>query len=149
MNEGIQVNINVLSIEEEYSSFAPMDAGRIKNNRDLLKLSQQLVTEVCVSEQVIKVHSGIRYQIQDDEVSSLIICTTYRVQPFEELLQIDKEKKQIRFSADFIPTLISAAYDSLRGIFYEKTKGSVLSELPLPLSSPATLSSINRFKVTD
>ncbi|MCR5519321.1 MAG: hypothetical protein K6F21_03220, partial [Bacteroidales bacterium] len=111
--------------------------------------STQIHTDVATKEQMIKIHSAVKYQIQDDTVASLSICMAYRVSPFDEIIRIDKDKKQINFSADFISPLLCSTYDTMRGIFHEKTKDTFLSKYSVPLSSPAMLASFNKFKVVD
>ncbi len=147
MSGQIQISFEIVSITEE--SFTPVQKDSIPgiDGKNQLRVSTQILTEVDSKNHLIKIHSGVKYQIQDDVVSSLSICVAYRVSPFDDLISIDREKKQINFSADFIPPLLSSTYDTLRGVFYEKIKDTFLSNYSVPLSSPSVLASFNRFKV--
>lgn len=147
MNSEIQISLEIASITEEGFTPVRIDCVPGKDAKNHMKVSTQILTEVDSKNHLIKIHSAVKYQVQDVIVLSLAICVAYRVSPFNELISVDREKKQISFSADFIPTLLSTTYDTLRGVFYEKTKGTIMSDFSVPLSSPSMLASFNRFKV--
>ena len=71
----------------------------------------------------------------------------FRIDNMTRFVIIDKNNNRLNFKADLIPTFLNVAIGGLRGVLYEKTKGSVLSKYPLPLVDMRDVMKWNTFHV--
>ncbi|OMP81225.1 hypothetical protein [[Flexibacter] sp. ATCC 35208] len=63
----------------------------------------------------------------------------FHVDNLEELVEFDEEKKIVVADGDLGITLAGIAYSTARGIIFDKTQGTLLKGLILPIISPNQL----------
>ncbi len=57
----------------------------------------------------------------------------FHIDKLDEILVASDNKQSIKFNVDIIPDLIAIACDTMRGIVFEKNKGTILEKFILPL----------------
>lgn len=90
-------------------------------------------TFVDVESEEVRVKGGVMYRCGEREALKLEMFVTFAVESLGEIVTIDDESKEINFKVDIIPTFISSAIGVMRGVIFEKTKGSSLADVPFPL----------------
>jgi hypothetical protein len=73
----------------------------------------------------------------------------YSVLSLDAVMDVDKENKKLNMKVNIIPTLLGAAYSSLRGIVYARTLETPLEKYPIPMIDLNTLLSKNGISVIE
>ena len=141
MAEERKVTFSLQSIHEE--KFEMMEKSPIRE----LRVYHLMETEIHPQEETIYVRSGIRYSNEEDVLCECVIGIQYGLEDFNSLIHIDEDSKRINFSSSFIPTFLNMTYGTLRGVLFEKVKGTSLSSYPLPPISMQELEKMNHFRV--
>lgn len=147
MSDQIQINVSIDSILER--RFFIAESGFIPSGdiAKLMKVNHLIDTEIDTSNHKLTVDAGVKYSLEEQTLCELIISVVFLLEPFDSLLRIDSNQRTILFSAEFMPTLLNVAYGTLRGVLYEKTKGSPLAAFPLQMAQIEELTKMNRFRV--
>lgn len=116
-------------------------------NGDLLYIQFICQTFLNESSGEVKLRVGTKYNLADVNIMSLELMFIFYIDDMASFVTIDKEENQLNFKADLIPTFMNVAFGGMRGVLYEKTKGSVLSKYPLPLIDMADIMKWNTFHV--
>lgn len=145
MEQDIKVRFGLEALEEQefkmLSSFPdPLDAGA-------LEARYLIETEIIRSREKVKVTTGVKYSAGERSLCELVISAVFGIAPFTDVVMVDESKKTVSFSKEIVPTLLNIAFGALRGVLYEKTKGTVLAAFPLPLIPLPELVEMNRFRV--
>lgn len=147
MTDKIQINVSIDSILER--RFSIVDSSLLPSNDivDRLKVNHLIDTEIDTNSHKLTVDAGVKYFFVEQTLCELIISIVFLLEPFDSLIKIDSDQRTISFSAEFIPTLLNAAYGTLRGVLSEKTKGTPLAAFPLQMAQIDELTKMNRFRV--
>ena len=145
MEQDIKVRFGIEALEEQKFEFSssvqdPVDAGA-------LEVRYLIETEILRSEERIKVTTGVKYSLRETPLCELIIDAVFGMAPFSEIVVIDESKKTVSFTKEVMPTLLNITFGALRGVLFEKTRGTSLEAFPLPLISMPDLVEMNRFRV--
>ncbi len=145
MEQDIKVRFGIEALEEQKFEFSssvpdPIDASA-------LEVRYLIETEILRSEERIKVTTGVKYSLRETPLCELIIDAVFGMAPFSEIVVIDESKKTVSFTKEIVPTLLNITFGALRGVLFEKTKGTSLGAFPLPLISMPDLVEMNRFRV--
>lgn len=145
MEQEIKIRFSIDGIEEksfELSSSIPhqIDAGS-------LQVRYLIETEILRTQEKARVMAGVKYSTAEDSLCELIISMVFMVEPFADIIKIDEAKNTVSFTKEIIPTLLNITFGTLRGVLFEKTKGTALAGFPLPPVSMPKLVEMNRFRV--
>lgn len=108
-------------------------------DEDKLKFQFKTDTVFRISEGEITVTPQIRYTYDGRQALTASAVFTYSIQQMDTVVSLDEGNHKIAVKADILPSLIGAAYSSLRGIVYARTDKTGLAKFPLPLIDSKTL----------
>lgn len=145
MDNEIKIRFGIDTIEDE--KFKLSDSIPQELSASGLNLRFLVETEILRSEEKVKVSAGVIYSYGEETICELVIGTVFMLAPFSEIVTIDEAKKTVSFQPNVIQTLLGAAVGILRGVLYEKTKGTPLAAFPIPLIPMPALVEMNRFRV--
>lgn len=144
MEQDIKIRFGLQRLEEQEfeiaSTLGPVDAGK-------LEVRYLIETEIIRSKEKVKVTTGVKYSAGEKPLCELVLSAVYGLEPFLEIVVIDEENKTVSFKKEIVPTLLNITFGTLRGVLFEKTKGTPLAEFPLPLIPMPELVKMNRFRV--
>ena len=107
-------------------------------NQDNLGVQFLVQTFLNKEANLVKLKVGAKYNLAETTILNLELLFVFN---------IDTENKQLKFNADLIPTFINVAIGGMRGVLFEKTKGTVFAKYPLPLVDLQELIKHNTFHV--
>lgn len=147
MEEKVNVKFRLVSIDNEH--YIPNLEGIELNSipEERLKFQYKIDTVIQKSKGNICVIPSIRYSYEDRELLVASVVFTYSVLNLDNTIIVDKENQRINVKADIFPSLVGAAYSTLRGIVYARTSGTPLAKYPLPLIEVKTLVEKNGISV--
>ncbi len=134
-----ELNIRLHSIEElEY--IAPLQGAKGEDAEDM-GVGLQIRTENKILSLLIE----IGYLKQSKEIlSKLKVKFDFEVEQLSNIIRTI-DKNSIQFKVDIIPDLFRVSMDTMRGIYYEKLKNTVLSGHIIPLiDSKAILTTVHK-----
>ena len=149
MEEKVNIKFRLVSIDsEQYTpKFEGIEFDSIPEER--LKFQYKIDTEIQMSKGRILVIPSIRYSYEERELLAASAIFTYSVFNLANAIAVDKENQRINVNADLFPSLVGAAYSTLRGIVYARTIGTPLAKYPLPMIEVKTLVEKNGISVED
>ena len=145
MEQDIKVRFGIEALEEQKFEFSSSVPDPIDANA--LEVRYLIETEILRSEERIKVTTGVKYSLREMPLCELVIDAVFGMAPFSEIIVIDESKKTVSFTKEIVPTLLNITFGALRGVLFEKTRGTYLEAFPLPLISMPDLVDMNRFRV--
>lgn len=149
MEEKVNVKFKLVSIGNEH--YAPnlegVDLASIQEEK--LKIQYKIDTVIQMSKDTIVVIPSIRYSIEGRELLVANSEFTYSVLNLDSAIAVDKENQRINVKADIFPSLVGAAYSTLRGIVHARTSGTPLAKYPLPMIDVKTLVEKNGISVEE
>ena len=133
MENIINVKFRIKSIEkEEYSTTIDgIDLSAMDESN--LAFQYRISTEFNLTEDEIVVRPEIRYKYNQTQVFVGGADVVFYVQDLSSIVKIDSDKMQLDISVDILPTLLSAAYSTLRGLVHTQLIGTPLASFPIPL----------------
>jgi len=145
----VNIRFKLVSIENVQlkSSFDGFDFSSLDENS--LKFQYKIDTVLKISEDIISVNPGIRYSYRDKELYVASAVFVFSIMNMDTAITVDKVNQQINVKADLFPSLLSAAYNTLRGIVFANTTDSDLRQYPLPMIDTKTLIDKNGISVED
>ncbi|MDD5891766.1 MAG: hypothetical protein PUC72_04435 [Bacteroidales bacterium] len=149
MEDKVNVKFRLVSIDNEHytSNFEGIVLNSIPEDR--LKFQYKIETIIQMSKGNILVIPSIRYSYENHELLVASAVFTYSVLNLDNAIIVDKENQRINVKADFFPSLVGAAYSTLRGIVYARTSGTPLAKYPLPMIEVKTLVEKNGISVEE
>lgn len=149
MEEKVNVKFRLVSIDNErYApNFEGVDFSSIPEEK--LKFQYKIDTVIQMSKDTILVIPCIRYSYEGNELLVANAVFTYSVLNLDSAIAVDKENQKINVKADIFPSLVGAAYNTLRGIVYSRTSGTPLAKYPLPMIEVKTLVEKNGISVEE
>ena len=132
-------------IEELTYSISGNSAYLIKQDN----LGVQFLVQTFLNKEanLVKLKVGAKYNLAETTILNLELLFVFNIDNMERFVNIDTENKQLKFNADLIPTFINVAIGGMRGVLFEKTKGTVFAKYPLPLVDLQELIKHNTFHV--
>lgn len=149
MEEKINVKFRLVTIDNEHyvPNFEGIDFNSIPEEK--LKFQYKIDTVVQMSKDTIIVIPSVRYSFEGHELLVADAMFTYSVLNLNNVIAVDKENQRINVKADIFPSLIGAAYSSLRGILYARTSGTPIAKYPIPMIEVKTLIEKNGISVEE
>lgn len=127
------VSFRLLSIGDMQFSFSNNDELLSSVNKDNLKFQYRIDSEIHISEGVIYVIPQIRYMIGRVEIFHATASIEYAFDDLNSIVNIEDGGKMVNFKFDILPPILSASYDTLRGLVHMKTMNTPLAEFPIPM----------------
>lgn len=146
MEEPNNIKFRLLSITNERTT-SIADVPFI--NEESLKFQYKTGTIVKLGENIITVIPSIRYMDGDTFHFESSAEFNYSVLSLGDIMVVDKENNKLNVKANILPTLIGAAYSSLRGIVYARTLTTPLEKFPIPIIDINTLMLKNGISVLE
>lgn len=149
MEEKVNVKFRLVSIDNEHytPNFEGVEINSIPEER--LKFQYKIDTVIQMSKGNILVIPSIRYSYENQELLVANAVFTYSVLNLDSAIIVDKENQRINVKADIFPSLVGAAYSTLRGIVFARTSGTPLANYPLPMIEVKTLVEKNGISVEE
>ncbi len=149
MEEKVNVKFRLVSIDNEHytPNFEGVELNSIPEER--LKFQYKIDTVIQMSKGNILVIPSIRYSYENQELLVANAVFTYSVLNLDSAIIVDKENQRINVKADIFPSLVGAAYSTLRGIVFARTSGTPLAKYPLPMIEVKTLVEKNGISVEE
>lgn len=149
MEEKVNVKFRLVSIDNEHytPNFEGVEINSIPEER--LKFQYKIDTVIQMSKGNILVIPSIRYSYENQELLVANAVFTYSVLNLDSAIIVDKENQRINVKADIFPSLVGAAYSTLRGIVFARTSGTPLAKYPLPMIEVKTLVEKNGISVEE
>lgn len=143
----IKYRINSISHEEFTPNIEGLDLSDMNNLT--LKFQYKMETLLKMNDNLILVKPSIRLLYNENPVLKASVIVSYSVQTLDEAFSIDRDNQQINIKADILPSLIGAAFSTLRGIVYARTIGTPLATYPIPMIELQTLINKNAISVEE
>ena len=149
MEEKVNVKFRLVSIDNEHymPNFEGVDFDSISEEK--LKFQYKIDTVIQMSKDTILVIPSIRYSFEGRELLVANAVLTYSVLNLDSAIAVDKENQRINVKADMFPSLVGAAYSTLRGIVYARTLSTPLAKYPLPMIDVKTLVEKNGISIEE
>ena len=149
MEEKVNVKFRLVSIDNEHyiPNFEGVDFDSISEEK--LKFQYKIDTVIQMSKDTILVIPSIRYSFEGRELLVANAVLTYSVLNLDSAIAVDKENQRINVKADMFPSLVGAAYSTLRGIVYARTFSTPLAKYPLPMIEVKTLVEKNGISIEE
>ena len=101
------------------------------------------------AQNTITVIPAIRFLYEKNIIYEASAEFNYTVIPLDSVMEIDRNNMKLNMKTDVIPGFLSAAYSSLRGIVYARTRATPLEKYPIPLIDTEKLLSKNGFSISE
>ncbi|MCR4847825.1 MAG: hypothetical protein K5920_03105 [Bacteroidales bacterium] len=112
-------------------------------NEETLVFQFKLDTKLKLINRMVAIRTAIKYVFEEKDLLQVENTLAFEVDRLEEIVTKNEENGTLSFSVDILPTFISVAFGTLRGMVYKETKGTVLENYPIPLISMETLKEKN------
>lgn len=149
MENIVNIRFKLASIEQEKLTLNIQDIDVAKFDDNQLKFQYKIETLVQISKNTILVKPSIRYLYKETRLLELTVVLSFSIDNLSAVIEVDKENQTINTKADILPTLVSTAYSTLRGIVYARSSEIFLSKYPVPMIEVATLVQKNGITVED
>ena len=149
MEDPNNIKFRLVSIANEKTTTIPEDAKLSSISEESLQFQYKISTVIKLAESTITVVPSIRYMFGGVVLLESCAEFNYSVFPLDAVMDVDKENKKLNMKVDILPTLLGAAYSSLRGIVYTRTLATPLEKYPIPMIDIDTLLSKNGISVID
>lgn len=133
MEKEKSINIKIQSVEETLVNNNCGGKNLDGLSEDSLGFQFRVGAEVCLAKKTISVVEAIRYKFKNVELFQAECEVRFLIDDLEGILNYDKDSNTVTFSFNVIPTLVNAAFGTLRGIVYKETKNGPLEKYPVPL----------------
>lgn len=131
-----EIGIELIKIEE---NLFKLNAPEELNGK--IEIGVQCSLKPNEEKDLFNINMGIKYTQNSDILFEYGACFSFKIEGLKELIV----RKGNRFKAEynFIPELVGIAFNTLRGMVFVKTMGTVVSKCTIPLISSDKLISIN------
>lgn len=149
MEDTHNIRFRLISITNEKTSLIPEGKDFSSITEESLQFQYKIGTVIKLSENTITVVPSIRYLFGDAILFESCAEFNFSVLSLGAIMDIDKENKKLNTKVNIIPTLLGAAYSTLRGIVYARTQATPLEKYPIPMIDINTLLSKNGISVLE
>lgn len=149
MEEKTNIKFKLVSIDNEAvnQNFGSNGVADIKEQE--LKFQYKIETVIKMSEDIIVVVPSIRSVYNNDVVFEASAEFVYSVQTLAAAIDVDKENRKINVKSNIFPSLLGAAYSTLRGMAFIRSQETPLASFPAPMIEVDTLLNRNGISVVD
>ena len=137
------------SITNEKSSPIPSGIDYASITEETMQFQFKIETIIKFPQNTITVIPAIRFLYEKNIIYEASAEFNYTVIPLDSVMEIDRNNMKLNMKTDVIPGFLSAAYSSLRGIVYARTRATPLEKYPIPLIDTEKLLSKNGFSISE
>ena len=149
MEDPNNIKFRLVSISNEKTTAISEDSNLASISEDSLQFQYKIGTIIKFAENTITVIPSIRYMFEGAVLFESSAEFNYSVLSLDAVMDVDKENKKLNMKVNIFPTLLGAAYSSLRGIVYVRTLATLLEKYPIPMIDIDTLISRNGISVME
>ena len=149
MDNIANIKFRLASIEHEKLTLNIQDIDVAEFDDNQLKFQYKIETLIRMSKNTILVEPSIRYLYEEKILLEVSVILNFSIDNLSAVIVVDKENQTINTKADILPTFVSTAYSTLRGIVYARSSEVFLSKYPIPMIEVATLVQKNGITVED
>lgn len=149
MEDPNNIKFRLVSISNEKTTTIPGDVDLASISEESLQFQYKIETIIKFAENTITVVPSIRYMFEGAVLFESSAEFNYSVLSLDAVMDVDKENKKLNMKVNIFPTILGAAYSSLRGIVYARTLTTPLEKYPLPMIDINTLLSKNGISVME
>ena len=149
MEDPNNIKFRLVSITNEKTTTIPGNVDFSSISEESLKFQYKIGTVVRLAENTITIVPSIRYMFGGAVLFESCAEFNYSVLFLCAVMDVDRENKKLNMKVNILPTLLSAAYCSLRGIVYTRTLATPLEKYPIPMIGINTLLSKNGISVLE
>lgn len=149
MEDPNNIKFRLVSISNEKTTTIPGDVDLASISEESLQFQYKIGTIIKFAENTITVVPSIRYMFEGAVLFESSAEFNYSVLSLDAVMDVDKENKKLNMNVNIFPSLLGAAYSSLRGIVYARTLTTPLEKYPLPMIDINTLLSKNGISVME
>ncbi len=143
------IRFRLASIEQEKSTLNIQDIDVDNFDDKQLKFQYKIETLIQMSKNTILVKPSIRYLYEEKTLLESSVVLNFSIDNLSAAIVVDKENQTINTKVDVLPTFVSTAYDTLRGIVYVRSSEVFLSKYPTPMIKVETLVQKNGITIED
>lgn len=115
------IRFRLASIEQEKSTLNIQDIDVDNFDDKQLKFQYKIETLIQMSKNTILVKPSIRYLYGEKTLLESSVVLNFSIDNLSAAIVVDKENQTINTKVDVLPTFVSTAYDTLRGIVYVRS----------------------------
>ena len=149
MEDPNNIKFRLVSISNEKTTEIPEDSNLASISEESLQFQYKIGTIIKFAENTITVIPSIRYMFEGAVLFESSAEFNYSVLSLDAVMDVDKENKKLNMKVNIFPSLLGAAYSSLRGIVYVRTLATLLEKYPIPMIDIDTLISRNGISVME
>ena len=149
MEDSNNIKFRLVSIANEKTTTTSEGIDLSSISEESLQFQYKIGTVIELAENTITVVPSIRYMFEGAVLFESSAEFNYSVLSLDAVMDVDKENKKLNMKVNVFPTLLGAAYSSLRGIVYARTLATPLEKYPIPMIDINTLLSKNGISVMD
>ena len=149
MEDSNNIKFRLVSIANEKTTTTSEGIDLSSISEESLQFQHKIGTVIKLAENTITVVPSIRYMFEGAVLFESSAEFNYSVLSLDAVMDVDKENKKLNMKVNIFPTLLGAAYSSLRGIVYARTLATPLEKYPIPMIDINTLLSKNGISVME
>ena len=116
MEDPNNIKFRLVSIANEKTTAIPEGVDLSSISEESLQFQYKIGTVIKLAENTITVVPSIRYMFGGAVLFESCAEFIYSVLSLDAVMDVDKENKKLNMKVNIFPTLLGAAYSSLRGI---------------------------------
>lgn len=149
MEDSNNIKFRLVSIANEKTTTISEGIDLSSISEESLQFQYKIGAVIKLAENTITVVPSIRYMFEGTVLFESSAEFNYSVLSLDAVMDVDKENKKLNMKVNIFPTLLGAAYSSLRGIVYARTLATPLEKYPIPMIDINTLLSKNGISVME
>lgn len=149
MEDPNNIKVRLFSIANEKTTTIPEEVNLTAVSEESLQFQYKIGTVIKLAENIVTVVPHIRYMFEGTILFEACADFNYSVLSLKTVMDVDKENKKLNMKVNIFPTLLGAAYSSLRGIVYVRTLTTLLEKYPIPMIDINALLSKNGISVIE
>jgi hypothetical protein len=138
MKEEKEISVSIKEINELSFNQKPLPANlEVEKLADEIAIGLSFHFDVDIEKEIFKFITTVNYTLKETNASLLELENeiVFEIENIAKLVKVEGENK-LNIENNFLITLAGVSIGTTRGILSTKTKGNVLSMVPLPILNP-------------
>lgn len=138
MKEEKKISVSIKEINELSFNQKPLPANlEVEKLADEIAIGLSFHFDVDIEKEIFKFITTVNYTLKETNASLLELENeiVFEIENIAKLVKVKGENK-LNIENNFLITLAGVSIGTTRGILSTKTKGNVLSRVPLPILNP-------------